>query len=102
MFDVIVGGFGSDFANVARQLAHPLHVLSFHVPRSPVKSLHRSNHGPYGVLESIGNRDERRGIIEIEVRVDIDEEMVVFVVEAHRVTSEYKRGTIHLVGIYDL
>jgi hypothetical protein len=65
ILDEIVDGFKSDIANVAMQLAHPLHVFSPHVPGSPVKSLHRSNHGPLGGLESVGHRDERRGIIEI-------------------------------------
>jgi hypothetical protein len=68
ILDEIVDGFGSDLTNVARQLAHPLHMFSPHVPGSPVKSLHRPNHRPYGGLNSRGQRDEMRGIIEIEIR----------------------------------
>jgi hypothetical protein len=63
-----------DFANVAKQLTHPLHVFSPHVPGSPVKSSHRSNHGLYGGLESIGHRDKRRGIIEIESQISAPKE----------------------------
>jgi hypothetical protein len=62
MHDKIVDGFGSDSANVARQLALPLHVFSPQVAGRPVKSLHRSNHRPYDGLESrgMGTRERYR------------------------------------------